>query len=101
MKFSHSNARASNRQKQIVKLAELKAGAIIFARNSKPLRAQSALKNPEKIHIIAEIKRASPSKGIINDKINVAEIARSYERGGAAAISVLTEEDRFQGRSKI
>lgn len=55
------------------------------------------LQDREKIHIIAEIKRASPSKGIINDKIDVAETARNYELGGASAISVLTEEDRFKG----
>lgn len=64
-------------------------------RQSYLLRA--ALQQQEKIHIIAEIKRASPSKGIINDSIDVAETARSYELGGACAISVLTEEDRFKG----
>ncbi|MBX7171111.1 MAG: indole-3-glycerol phosphate synthase TrpC [Pyrinomonadaceae bacterium] len=58
---------------------------------------RTALSDADKIHIIAEIKRASPSKGIINDKIDVAEVAQMYERGGAAAISVLTEEDRFCG----
>jgi indole-3-glycerol phosphate synthase len=47
--------------------------------------------------IIAEIKRASPSKGVINDRIDVAEVARDYAAGGAAAISVLTEEDFFKG----
>src|SRR5689334_5150367 len=51
----------------------------------------------DQINIIAEIKRASPSKGVINDKIDVAEVAREYEAGGACAISVLTEEDRFKG----
>lgn len=56
-----------------------------------------ALQNSDKINIIAEIKRASPSKGIINDKINVGEVAKNYEKGGACAISVLTEEDKFQG----
>lgn len=55
------------------------------------------LSDKTKTHIIAEIKRASPSKGIINDKINVAEVAKSYELGGATAISVLTEEDKFCG----
>ncbi len=49
------------------------------------------------INVIAEIKRASPSKGVINASINVVETATAYERGGAAAISVLTEEDRFLG----
>lgn len=62
---------------------------------SHALRKQ--LQADDAIHIIAEIKRASPSKGIINDKIDVAEIAQMYERGGATAISVLTEEDRFGG----
>jgi indole-3-glycerol phosphate synthase len=55
------------------------------------------LQDNSKTHIIAEIKRASPSKGIINDKIDVAEVAKSYELGGATAISVLTEEDKFCG----
>lgn len=55
------------------------------------------LRNQNKINIIAEIKRASPSKGIINDSIDVAETARNYELGGACAISVLTEENRFKG----
>ena len=60
-------------------------------------RLREALQNQNSLNIIAEIKRASPSKGVINDKIDVAEIARNYERGGARAISVLTEEDKFQG----
>jgi indole-3-glycerol phosphate synthase len=55
------------------------------------------LSDETKTHIIAEIKRASPSKGIINDKIDVAEVAKTYELGGATAISVLTEEDKFRG----
>jgi indole-3-glycerol phosphate synthase len=58
---------------------------------------RKALESSEGINIIAEIKRASPSKGVINDRIDVAELARTYELGGASAISVLTEEDRFQG----
>lgn len=63
----------------------------------KPYLLREALQNQNKINIIAEIKRASPSKGIINDSIDVAETARNYELGGACAISVLTEEDRFKG----
>lgn len=58
---------------------------------------RQALEESNGINIIAEIKRASPSKGIINDQIDVAEVARMYENGGATAISVLTEEDRFKG----
>ena len=62
-----------------------------------PHRFRTSLQRRDRINIVAEIKRSSPSKGIINDRIDVAERAREYERGGAAAISVLTEEDFFNG----
>lgn len=76
---------------------ELKTKALEARRQATPFALSAALKGSGAIHIIAEIKRASPSKGVINDRINVAEVARVYELGGAAAISVLTEEDRFKG----
>lgn len=57
----------------------------------------AALKNKDRTNIIAEIKRASPSKGVINANIKVDKVARSYESGGAAAISVLTEAEYFGG----
>lgn len=58
----------------------------------------SALKSDTNICIIAEIKKASPSLGIIREDFQPAEIARLYQKCGAAAISVLTDEKYFQGR---
>jgi len=62
-----------------------------------PHRLQTALGRTDRINIIAEYKRASPSKGMINDRMDAADAAKMYVDGGACAISVLTEEDHFLG----
>lgn len=56
-----------------------------------------AINKPRQISLIAEIKKASPSGGIIRQEFNPQEIARDYQGAGVQAISVLTEEDFFGG----
>jgi len=58
---------------------------------------KEAISRPGKINLICEIKRASPSSGLICKNFRPREIARTYEKNGAAAISVLTEDKYFQG----
>jgi indole-3-glycerol phosphate synthase len=52
------------------------------------------------VAVIAEVKRSSPSKGVINSALDVEQQVRAYERGGAAAISILTEPKRFGGSNE-
>jgi len=61
-----------------------------------PLDFASALRG-DRIQLIAEVKKASPSKGIIRSDFNPVEIARTYAANGASAISVLTETNYFKG----
>jgi indole-3-glycerol phosphate synthase len=81
-------------------LTTLRAEAFAAREGARTHALRAALGNRERVQIIAEIKRASPSKGVIRRTLDAAEVAREYERGGAAAISVLTEEDHFGGSLK-
>lgn len=56
-----------------------------------------AINKPRQISLIAEIKKASPSQGVIREDFHHLEIARAYQDSGVQAISVLTEEDFFSG----
>ncbi|MEW6067231.1 MAG: indole-3-glycerol phosphate synthase TrpC [Nitrospirota bacterium] len=66
----------------------------------KPRDFRTAVKRVqhEKIKLIAEIKKASPSKGVIRKDFNPAQIAEIYEKNDVSAISILTEENYFQGK---
>ncbi|KOA54807.1 bifunctional indole-3-glycerol phosphate synthase/tryptophan synthase subunit beta [Bifidobacterium animalis subsp. animalis ATCC 27672] len=81
-------------RERVTSLEELKARV---ASAPAPLDAKRWLRRPDGIPVIAEIKRASPSKGHLIDIEDPATLARQYEQGGASAISVLTEGRRFLG----
>ena len=66
-------------------------------RQPRALDPMPALANPDAISVIAEVKRQSPSKGHLADIPDPAALAREYEAGGAAVISVVTEARRFGG----
>ena len=80
-----------------VPLEVLRAKSLDARANARPHLLWSALSRKSHINVIAEIKRASPSKGDIRRDLEPEVLARLYEAGGASAISVLTEEDHFRG----
>ena len=72
--------------------------ALNIRENAEPHRLRQTLESDSPpLKIIAEFKRRSPSAGTIRDHSSVSEIVRSYDRGGACAISVLTDEQYFEG----
>ena len=81
-------------QHAAVPLAELKARA---AWQPKALDFPKALSGPG-VKVIAEVKKASPSRGVMAGTLDPGAIAKTYADGGAAAISVLTEEPHFRGK---
>jgi indole-3-glycerol phosphate synthase len=84
-------------QKLGTSIAETKAAELQNRQSSERHRLRTAINRKGGTNIIAEVKRASPSKGVITDGVNVADVAKSYRDGGAAAVSVVTDEDFFQG----
>lgn len=94
---------------RLKEILEVKRGEIErLAGRSEELRAAALLRNDfrpfasainrEPLGLIAEVKKASPSAGVIAENFNPVQIARAYQSAGANAISVLTDEQFFQGR---
>ncbi|MCH7946211.1 MAG: indole-3-glycerol phosphate synthase TrpC [candidate division Zixibacteria bacterium] len=61
------------------------------------LNFRAAIVGSDRVNIIAELKKASPSKGVLIENFDVEKIASSYHAGGAAALSVLADQKYFQG----
>ena len=75
-------------------LASLREGAL---RQPPPRDFMGAIHRPGKLSLIAEIKKASPSRGVLREDFQVGPLAQAYQRAGAQALSVLTDIQYFQG----
>src|SRR5215472_2218314 len=83
-------------RKKVLPLTALKYGV----KAATPLRDFSAALSGAGLHIITELKPASPSAGVLRDPFDPVELARSLQSAGAAALSVLTEGEFFRGSLK-
>lgn len=97
--YQHKLIEVRNRKK-ILSVEEICAQTKCL---TKPKDFFAALKNKDdknEVALICEIKKASPSHGLIRENFDAVEIARAYENGGATCLSVLTDEKYFQGKNE-
>lgn len=85
------------RRKEQCPIAELEKSMFF---NRPTLSLKKFLEDPTKTGIIAEFKRQSPSKGVINGKVQVQNVTQAYEKAGASAVSILTDKEYFGGENK-
>jgi indole-3-glycerol phosphate synthase len=91
--IQHKKSEVAKRKSE-VSISELEKG---FYFDRKTLSLKETLERGNRTGIIAEFKRRSPSKGIINDKVDVIDVTTAYAENGASALSVLTDEFFFGG----
>ena len=102
IKKRHEHFRQNNRTKKIEVEAKKKTTSIKELEksvhfNRTPLSFREYLLDKNRTGIIAEFKRKSPSKGIINDKVTVEQVTTGYAKAGASALSILTDYEFFGG----
>jgi|SRR5699024_730217 len=93
-KIVEQTSRDLKKRKKDISFKELESFELF---EQAPRSFKDALRSGDEVSIIAEIKKASPSKGLIRKDFDPVAIARQYQEGGAAALSVLTDRPAFQG----
>ena len=98
---SHILTRIIEAKKNRLQISRMRVPEAIvkrMAETAKPAPSfHDALLKPARVRIIAEVKKASPSKGVLRESLDPARLAETYTQAGACAISVVTEQDFFEG----
>jgi indole-3-glycerol phosphate synthase len=98
---THILTRIIEAKQKRLQMAKLRLPEPIVRRMAETAKAvpsfREALEKPQRVRIIAEVKKASPSKGVLNADLDPGRQAAAYRDAGACAVSVVTEEDFFQG----
>jgi len=94
--MSHKSQQVEHDKRQ-VSIADVKAQAGDQAETRGFVNALNTSLSAGRSAVIAEVKKASPSKGLIRPDFHPAAIAESYQRGGASCLSVLTDQEFFKG----
>jgi len=101
LQSTHILARIIEAKRQRLQMAKMRVPEPIVKRMAETAKSvpsfRAALENGRRLRIIAEVKKASPSKGVLKADLDPGKQAAAYAEAGAAAISVVTEEDFFHG----